>query len=336
MKIVNEVAMVDKNLSVERTPQIIAIEINSIKEQTQKIFLSNSIEIGRRLVEAKAKVEHGEWGKWLENSVKYSQSTANTLMKVYREYGAKQIAPFGDNSNSQALENLSYTQAVLLMGIPQEEREPFIEEHNVENMSTRELQQVIREKQELEQKLLQAEEAKSLAESERDNEKKKAELEHNSWQSVSDSYKILEETNKKHYETAEHLRKELEEAKASGSNEEVERLSESLVKTDNELEASLRKIEELERQIKETPIEVTAAPIIERIPEEVERELQELRKKSQQSAVVLKYNVCFKSLVKGFDDLLGSLAEIVEIDMEAHEKHKSATRKLIEKMLEHL
>ncbi|TGE36258.1 DUF3102 domain-containing protein [Desulfosporosinus fructosivorans] len=31
----------------------------------------------------------GEWGKWLEESVSYSQSTADRLMKVFREYGSK-------------------------------------------------------------------------------------------------------------------------------------------------------------------------------------------------------------------------------------------------------
>ncbi|MDF2790465.1 MAG: hypothetical protein K0S80_3566, partial [Neobacillus sp.] len=36
-----------------RTPIMIATEINSIKEQTKKMLLVNSIEIGRRLVEAK-------------------------------------------------------------------------------------------------------------------------------------------------------------------------------------------------------------------------------------------------------------------------------------------
>ena len=38
----------------DRTPQGIAVEINRIKQQTCKIMLSNAIEIGKRLKEAKA------------------------------------------------------------------------------------------------------------------------------------------------------------------------------------------------------------------------------------------------------------------------------------------
>ncbi len=75
-----------------RTPEIIAIEINSIKEQTKNIVLQNSIEIGRKLVEAKSLLPHGEWGKWLEKSVAYSQRTANDLMRIFNEYGSSQKA----------------------------------------------------------------------------------------------------------------------------------------------------------------------------------------------------------------------------------------------------
>lgn len=338
----NELAMMDKNLSIDRTPELIAIEINSIKEQTRKMVLFNSIEIGRRLVEAKTMLEHGAWGEWLEKSVDYSQRTASNLMRIFGEYGSSQITFFCDNAKSQALANLSYTQAVALLGIPQEEREAFIQEHDIENLSTRELQQAIKEKQDLEAKLWEVETAKTIVESERDKAKKEAESEHQAWLRVSECYKSLEETNEKHYETSVRLRKELEEAKASGSNDEVERLSESLVKTDNELELSLKKIEELERQLKEEPIEVKAAPVIEKVPEEVERELAELRQKLQAkedhqgNTGTLRFSLYFDVLVKGFRDILGTLAEIKEVDLEAHEKHKNAIKGLLEKMSERL
>ena len=67
------------DIEIIRTPEIVAAEINSIKEQTQNILLFNSIEIGRRLTEAKNMMEHGQFGKWLAEKVDYSQSTANNL-----------------------------------------------------------------------------------------------------------------------------------------------------------------------------------------------------------------------------------------------------------------
>src|SRR5690625_1751496 len=95
-------------ITVERSQETIAIEINSIKEQTRQMLLHNSIEIGKRLVEAKAILPHGEWGKWLEESVDYSQSTANNLMKIYDEYGDGQAALFGGDVNSEAVASLPY------------------------------------------------------------------------------------------------------------------------------------------------------------------------------------------------------------------------------------
>jgi len=53
---------------IERTLQGIAAEINRIKQQTCKIMLTNAIEVGKRLKEAKALLSHGEWGKWLVES----------------------------------------------------------------------------------------------------------------------------------------------------------------------------------------------------------------------------------------------------------------------------
>lgn len=312
-----------------RTPQMIAIEINYIKDQTRKMVLSNSIEIGRRLIEAKAVVDHGQWGEWLEKSVDYSQRTATNLMRICEEYG--------QNSNSQAFANLSYTQAVALLGIPQEEREDFVQANSVSEMSTRELQKAIKdkekaenEKQDLEQKLQAAE--------------KKAVQEHESYQRVSESYKILEETNRKHHEQAEKLKKELEASKASGNADEVERLQKDLQKADQELETSNRKIKELERELKEKPVDVTTATI-EKVPEAVEYELAELRKKNkeleikadqQNNAAIAKFTIYFDTLVKDFGSLLGSLSEAKETDPEAHEKYKNALKELIGKMSERL
>ncbi len=131
----------------ERTPLVIAAEINRIKQQTCKIMLTNAIEVGKRLKEAKALLPHGEWGKWLIESVSYSQRTANRLMQLFEEYGDKLFVSVDDggNSNSSALTNLTYYQALLLLGIPEDEREKFILQHDVKDMTSRELDQTLKE-----------------------------------------------------------------------------------------------------------------------------------------------------------------------------------------------
>ena len=98
-------------------------EIRMITEQTKQVVLFNSIEIGRRLTEAKAMVKHGTWGTWLKERVDYSQRTANNFMKIYQEYGRNGLA-----EKSQALANLSYTQALALIDLPEDERARFAEE----------------------------------------------------------------------------------------------------------------------------------------------------------------------------------------------------------------
>ncbi|WP_019850111.1 DUF3102 domain-containing protein, partial [Desulfitobacterium sp. PCE1] len=81
-----------EDLSIERTPLLIAAEINTIKHQVSKVLLFSAIEIGCRLAEAKSLIPYGEWGKWLEESVSYSQRTANNLIRLFEEYGSNQPA----------------------------------------------------------------------------------------------------------------------------------------------------------------------------------------------------------------------------------------------------
>lgn len=330
-------------LPTVRTPELIAAEINSIKEQTRRVVLYNSIEIGRRLAEAKLLIEHGEWGNWLKNSVDYSQRTANNLMRIFEEYAPAQLSLLDNGPNSQAFANLTYTQAVALLGIPSEEREEFAKEHDIENMSTRELEKAIKEKQALEQKL----KAKEDELKENENKRLKAETEKNKIKKEMESLqaknkelitnKEAEIENLKIY--IEDIKDKLENAQQSGNEEDVEELKEKLSKSLGDLEETNKKIEELEKQLKEKPIEVMANPeIIEKIPEEIEKELKELRGKvsqaSSESTPVIKFSIYFQELVKGFKDILGTLEEIE--DETEHEKYKNAVSGLINKMQENL
>ncbi|RJE49169.1 MULTISPECIES: DUF3102 domain-containing protein [unclassified Dehalobacter] len=146
-----------------RTPHVIAAEINMIKYQTERIYLAAAVEIGRRLTEAKALLKYGEWGKWLEKSVSYSQSTADRLMKVFREYGSKLPDAFAGNLESAPVQNLTYSQAVILLGVPEEEREQFIIDMDIEGMTNQELRKAVKERTEARQEKDQALQEKDLA-----------------------------------------------------------------------------------------------------------------------------------------------------------------------------
>ena len=128
---------------IERTPAIIAGEINYIKRQAQQTLLAASVEIGRKLNEAKALVPHGMWEDWLTENVDYSQSTANNLMRIATEYGDEQVSLFSGKSNSETFASLTYSQAVALFALPMDQRQEFVENHDMEDLSTRELKEEI-------------------------------------------------------------------------------------------------------------------------------------------------------------------------------------------------
>jgi len=134
-------------------------------------------------------------------------------------------------------------------------------------------------------------------------------------------------------------KKQLTEAVSSGNSDLVEQLQGQLKKTDTDLIESLKKIKELELQLKEKPIETTATvttEVIEKVPDDVQKELEELRKKVDQpvNTAALKFKVYFEELVKNFQSLLGTLAEIA--DPEENERYKKAVSGLIGKMSERL
>ena len=147
-----------------KTPDILAAEIRTIKNQTGRMVLNASIEVGRRLTEAKAKLPHGSWGEYLKNEVDYSPSQAQNLMRVFREYGSDQQSLFGGEAKSQTFGNLTYSKALSLLAIPdEEERERFVTENDVEHMSVRELNEALKARNEAEEKAAAAEdEARGL------------------------------------------------------------------------------------------------------------------------------------------------------------------------------
>ena len=142
---------------IMRSPAVIAGEINQLKSQTSGIIAAAMqvagracIEIGKRLVEAKAMVGHGEWGAWLEENVSYSVSTAENLMRIFREYGDEQVDMLTGKSPAEAFAELSYSQMTALFALPAAKRVEFVEEHKEElvgegALSIRELQTRIKE-----------------------------------------------------------------------------------------------------------------------------------------------------------------------------------------------
>lgn len=108
--------------------------------------MSYIIEIGRRLVEAKSMVADGMWLEYIKNELNYEKSTAQNYMRLYERYGTGQQSMFGTFAETETFGRLTYTKALALLQVPDEDLQEFTENNDIENMSTRELQQAIRER----------------------------------------------------------------------------------------------------------------------------------------------------------------------------------------------
>jgi len=323
-----------KELAI-RTAGTIAAEINGIKNQTRQIVLSASIEIGRRLVEAKSLLEHGEWGDWLEEQVSYSSSTANNLMRLFDAYGANQITLLDNNVKSPIYEGLSYSKAVALLGVPDEEREIFTQEHDVNNMSTRELQKAIEErdaaiKRQQQSDIETAEQRDAAQAAEARNRQASIEIESMrkrlaNIQKEADAQKVVavaaaKEDAKKAKAEADALRKRLKDI-------ESKPMAVHSGATDEDIEEAK---DAVEREYSERLAKSEAAA------ELAEKKVQELTAKMsrQSNGAAVKYGVHFELLNKEFGALLGCLVEMEAVDPDLAARHRKATKELVGKMSE--
>ena len=145
----------------ERMPARSLVEIEADILAQKRTIGRSIVIIGRDLIEAKSRVEHGLWGTWLEERVNFSQSTAENYMRIAEEVG-------GDSP----LLDLPYTKILALLAVPAEEREMFATANNIEEKSVAQIKQLIRERDEAVKAAEQAEKKMREAEDHAKAEKK--------------------------------------------------------------------------------------------------------------------------------------------------------------------
>jgi len=233
------------DLITDRTPLVIAAEINTIKHQMEKIFLAHAIEIGRRLKEAKDLLPYGEWGTWLEESVNYSQKTAERFMRIFESYGGNQPVLLEAGVQSQEPPNLTSSQALILLGLPKEDRAQFLVDMDVEGMSTRELKKAVddwkqaqQEKDRALEELDQArEEKEGILQALDDEKSKNAELtgERDNLKAEVDK---LKKARQKLEQDMENKQATYDKLKERISFKNIEKMSNRLTETHNKVEAN--------------------------------------------------------------------------------------------------
>lgn len=122
--------------SIANTEQTEIAVINSLATQAQ--ILSTSIrmnywQLAEVFVKAKELVPHGEWGKWLEDNTGVSKRTADEMMAAYKRFGG-----------IPQLQNVSKAKLFKMLPLPVDMEEQFLQENNIDEMSTREITEAVK------------------------------------------------------------------------------------------------------------------------------------------------------------------------------------------------
>lgn len=206
--------------AIVRDINTITAEFKFLQKQAQQMALAYIVQMGQRLAEAKELLKDSKaFEAWLTDEVQFKKSTAYNYIQIAEEYGADQVDLFG-STKSDAMGKLTYTQALALLAVPEEEREAFVIENHVEDMSTRELKKAIAERDAA---------IKAQKEAERELEDAKWELD-NTKDELEAAQDELEREKEAKTDNSE-LQKELENAV-----ENSKRLEKSLETAKNEAE----------------------------------------------------------------------------------------------------
>lgn len=150
--------------AVPRDIDTVTREICEIKSRVQSLALMYAVEIGRRLAEAKEMLPHGEWGKWLSEKVDFAPRTAQRLMLAAEEFGGREAPSLLIFSKTTPVSYLPYTKALELLALPAEERGEFAAEHDLSDMTRKEIADAVRERDEARRETAEAEKRARAAE----------------------------------------------------------------------------------------------------------------------------------------------------------------------------
>ena len=126
----------------EKTLPQLETEIKHYLDQINQNYIdigNNTIEIGKRLIQAKSLLKHGEWINWLQDNFQLSHPTATKFMKCAERF-----------KNIASIQHLTSTQMIQLLSLSSiEETENFIKQkattgNPVADMSVRTLHKEIK------------------------------------------------------------------------------------------------------------------------------------------------------------------------------------------------
>ena len=298
------------------------------------------IEIGKRLLEAKSQLSHGEWLPWLREKVDISERRAQDFMRIAREY-----------SKSAEIADLGASKALALLALPESERAEFASgthlvngaEKSVSEMTAKELKTAIEERDkarwEAEEQKAAAEAAeasrakmeqdmrqlKGLLDAARDNEREKA-------GALEAAERELQALRTRPVEVAVETRdaspEQLSAARAEGIRQgkaEAEKAGKrSLSEAEERVQKLRKELEQARREAKEANVRLQQAR------EEARQASERTREPGKLDALVSSENMMkFGVLFQSTQELVNRLADAVEREKpENQKKMRAALRAL--------
>ena len=298
------------------------------------------IEIGKRLLEAKSQLSHGEWLPWLREKVDISERRAQEFMRIAREY-----------SKSAEIADLGASKALALLALPESERAEFASgthlvngaEKSVSEMTAKELKTAIEERdkarREAEEQKAAAEAAeasrakmeqdmrqlKGLLDAARDNEREKA-------GALEAAERELQALRTRPVEVAVETRdaspEQISAARAEGVRQgkaEAEKAGKrSLSKAKERVQKLRKELEQARREAKEANVRLQQAR------EEARQASERTREPGKLDALVSSENMMkFGVLFQSTQEMVNRLADAVEREKpENQKKMRAALRAL--------
>ena len=310
-----------------RDAALIAQEINQIKAEVRDTAIRGAIEIGKRLMEAKSVVHYGSWGNWRADNVSYCERTAQDLMRIAREYSRTETETLSQIQNKE--------QAVLLLALDARERATFVEEHDMQTISTRELEDELRRMREEDaRKQLTIEElvgqvntmtvqliemAGEPAPTADDEASRRAE----------ELEKQLQEANRKVAEAEKRRLQDLEaeQAKTRAEQEKARKAAQEKNEADSLLQQQEKKLRRMEDELSQARDNVR-----EVLPQSVEDELRRLRAQAVRTGAESDLRAAFDALKAAFERLMDKLNETETEDETLAAKYRAALGKAMRMM----
>lgn len=92
------------------------------------------LQLGRVFIEAKELLKHGEFAAWCDENAGCSMRTVQNMMNAYKRFGEK-----------QEFLSIGKTKLLKLLTLPEGTEEQFVQDNDIANMSSREIESAIRE-----------------------------------------------------------------------------------------------------------------------------------------------------------------------------------------------